>query len=1074
MAVCEVGSGRVVAVGAGWSIRNGSSYAPACDIEQLMDVMFRWLASPTHDKLRSQIKVLWYEGYGVYSQNYKVNCPILVNWLINKGYVDANIVASNVEPISDIYLDSYDILFLPQLQLGEEAIGGEPELIPPADYAAMERFVKELGKGLLVLEGGDYASSAPGHNFFRVSNALINNTDNWGGAMDGMYFQPDQIKVGGPSGAFQVSYVVSTDHWIGSTYNADYGGTCILASVCSMTTTPEPPRPGVLIEISPSFEYGAPGDTLSYEVTVTNSGTIVDNYNLTADDSAGWGVVTLSTYKLTNVEPKTSRTVSLSITIPSTTSRGSSTNITVTAISENDSSVSKSAKGSAHAAQLPVDPVLGVWTSVYTSPRVLNYGVGVWGAGENIYILSSYSSGVGSSSDYSNYGRGLYFMRYNTVTGYWEDLSTPSFTFKNGAHEMCWDHGNYIYAVPGGSYADAAGKVVHAFCRYNIANDSWETLPDTPMWQGTGDALVWVKLGANEYIYAWLGTTSYSVIMSGGTDPYAELWCFNITENSWDSQFLKHVKGYFDYPSAGANAAQAENGYGADDGTNLVWTGGDYIYYTPGAYTESLINKDEEKRFLRYTISSNTLAEMASPPDTGNGGIDDGGSMVYPGSGDYIYVIKGGDDTGSGGGSPGYAFWRYKISNNTWETLDNLPVGVSSNNGCRICYAGSGKICYWVGPSGTGSDKNLYVYGIEAAGVDVSVSPSENSAENGETVTFTVTVTNTGTVSDNYTFENTDNASWTKSLSKSSVGPLSPHASENVTLTVTIPGGATPCTRDSITITATSHFDNTVKDNASCIAHATTVVERGVEVSISPGENSAENGETVTFTVTVTNTGAVSDNYTLENSDNLGWSLTLSPLTLSLGVGASGTATLTVAIPATAENCTRDNITVTATSSENVTIENSATCVAHCLVGVAPPPLGGVQVTISANSKSGKPGDELSFAVVVTNTGTGTDTFSVTAEDTENWAPTVSPTSFSLNAGGSRNISLRITIPSTAADGDSTTITVTATGTGYENSATCTATAQAADGGVSPVVYVGIVIVIVAILGAVLIFIKPF
>jgi hypothetical protein len=45
---------------------------------------------------------------------------------------------------------------------------------------------------------------------------------------------------------------------------------------------------------------------------------------------------------------------------------------------------------------------------------------------------------------------------------------------------------------------------------------------------------------------------------------------------------------------------------------------------------------------------------------------------------------------------------------------------------------------------------------------------------------------------------------------------------------------------------------------------------------------------------------------------------------------------------------------------------------------------------------------------------------------------------------------------------------------GNNNTASNTATAQAADGGVSPVVYVGIVIVIVAILGAVLIFIKPF
>jgi uncharacterized membrane protein/predicted metal-dependent phosphoesterase TrpH len=358
----------------------------------------------------------------------------------------------------------------------------------------------------------------------------------------------------------------------------------------------------------------------------------------------------------------------------------------------------------------------------------------------------------------------------------------------------------------------------------------------------------------------------------------------------------------------------------------------------------------------------------------------------------------------------------------------------------------------------------------ENRGVAVSISPSYRSILVGENFAFTVTVKNTGTVSDSYNLTKGDNAIWTLNI-QSTVGPISPGASENVTLTVTVPDNAVECTHDNVWVRATSQTDNTVWAENSCIAHATENIVPGVEVSISPSENSAENGRNVTFTVTIRNTGNALDNYTLENSDNSGWSLALSPSTLSLGVGASGTATLTVAIPTTAENCTRDNITVTATSSENATIENSATCVAHCLVGAAP--TGGVQVTISENSKSGKPGDELSFAVVVTNTSTGTDTFSVTAEDTENWARTVSPTSFSLNAGGSRNVGLTVTIPSTAADGASTTITVTATGTGHDNSAICTATAQAG-GGISPFVYVGAVVVIVVIIAALLIFIKPF
>jgi hypothetical protein len=359
-------------------------------------------------------------------------------------------------------------------------------------------------------------------------------------------------------------------------------------------------------------------------------------------------------------------------------------------------------------------------------------------------------------------------------------------------------------------------------------------------------------------------------------------------------------------------------------------------------------------------------------------------------------------------------------------------------------------------------------------GVSVSITPSLQDNFPGRTLDYTVTVNNTGNVSDNYSLTVTDDAvpSWNPSVSPTSLS-VSAGSSENVTLSVTIPATAENCTRDNITVTATS-TDNTVKDNASCIARAILGIRRGVEVSISPDSQDNENGGTLTYTMTVRNTGNVTEDYDLTVDDDAGWTPTLPATVIGVIPDENRQVVLTVAIPATAENCTRDNITVTATSTENATIENSATCVAHCLVSAALPPPGGVQVAISENSKSGKPGDELSVTVVVTNTGTGTDTFSVTAEDTEDWALTVSPTSFSLNAGGSRNVGLSITIPSTAADDDSTTITVTATGTGYENSAICTAAAQAATDGVSPVVYVGAAVVVIVMIIVVVLIVKPF
>jgi hypothetical protein len=43
-----------------------------------------------------------------------------------------------------------------------------------------------------------------------------------------------------------------------------------------------------------------------------------------------------------------------------------------------------------------------------------------------------------------------------------------------------------------------------------------------------------------------------------------------------------------------------------------------------------------------------------------------GGDMAYPGTGDFIYAT---------GGNRSSAFWRYSISNNSWETLPSAPDG---------------------------------------------------------------------------------------------------------------------------------------------------------------------------------------------------------------------------------------------------------------------------------------------------------------------------------------------------------------------------------------------------------------
>jgi hypothetical protein len=107
----------------------------------------------------------------------------------------------------------------------------------------------------------------------------------------------------------------------------------------------------------------------------------------------------------------------------------------------------------------------------------------------------------------------------------------------------------------------------------------------------------------------------------------------------------------------------------------------------------------------------------------------------------------------------------------------------------------------------------------------------------------------------------------------------------------------------------------------------------GVSVSISPTSQSGANGATLIYTVTINNTGNVSDNYSLTVSDTASWLTSVSPTSLTVPAGSNGTSTLTVTVPSlivTAPSSevvgTIDNIKVTANGTG---VNSSASCTAQ-------------------------------------------------------------------------------------------------------------------------------------------------
>lgn len=149
-----------------------------------------------------------------------------------------------------------------------------------------------------------------------------------------------------------------------------------------------------------------------------------------------------------------------------------------------------------------------------------------------------------------------------------------------------------------------------------------------------------------------------------------------------------------------------------------------------------------------------------------------------------------------------------------------------------------------------------------AYGVSTSISPSTLSSLVGRSLTYAVTVTNTGNVSDTYSLTATDDAGWSPSISLTSLS-LDPGESGIAALSVTIPEDAENGAEDTITVTATSGTDTTISDSGTCVARAVVAPPVvGFELSnlvISPAAVLA--GDTVTISVMVTNVGDLSGDY---------------------------------------------------------------------------------------------------------------------------------------------------------------------------------------------------------------------
>jgi len=210
--------------------------------------------------------------------------------------------------------------------------------------------------------------------------------------------------------------------------------------------------------------------------------------------------------------------------------------------------------------------------------------------------------------------------------------------------------------------------------------------------------------------------------------------------------------------------------------------------------------------------------------------------------------------------------------------------------------------------------------------VEVSISPDYQENVPSGTLEYEVTITNTGNFIDNYVLTASDNENWGSTVTPPS-RIIDPGASDNAILSVTIPEKALGNKEATVFVTATSTENAEVSDSDNAIARVSVV--RGVEVTITPSLQSGTPGMILIYIVKITNIGNIEDTYDTIVTDNAGWDPKFDLVQVKLApYGSAVLWQLEVTVPEDVPVGARDNITITATSTDNVVSEDNS-CIAN-------------------------------------------------------------------------------------------------------------------------------------------------
>lgn len=299
--------------------------------------------------------------------------------------------------------------------------------------------------------------------------------------------------------------------------------------------------------------------------------------------------------------------------------------------------------------------------------------------------------------------------------------------------------------------------------------------------------------------------------------------------------------------------------------------------------------------------------------------------------------------------------------------------------------------------------------------VTVVPSVAAQQGDPGTTVTYTLQVTNTGNIADTFDLTQTSSLLWPVSL-PTSVGPLAANVSANTSMTVTIPVTAEGGVMNYTNITAISQADSLQSATAAITTTAAPLA--GVELTPTITAKADYPGQTVTYTLYLSNTGNTSDSFSLTHSGSV-WPVSATATTSLVPRHQSVPVTVSVTILPNAAGDENYTLAITATSMLNPAKKTSAQLTTTAL------PVYDVGLTPNAQSMAGDPDQVVSYTFRVINTGNTTDVFSIT--NSSAYFISLPANTGIITRGHEVTLTVAVTVPSNALAVDENVAVITAT-----------------------------------------------